>query len=118
VIESASEEQAMTDPTTSVLLDGVAATERALLDALEKHGIRRIDPQPGEPFDPHQHQAMLAVEGSGQPAGAATQVLQSGCRHRERLLRPAPVGVAGGGGASAAVPRSSQQANPDHGDHR
>src|SRR6267154_3426626 len=35
------------------LLAGGALTERALRDAFEKHGIERIQPAPGEPFDPH-----------------------------------------------------------------
>jgi hypothetical protein len=46
---------------------GVTATERALLDALRKHGVHRIDPALGEPFDPHRHQAMFELESSGVP---------------------------------------------------
>src|ERR1700737_4663226 len=37
------------------LLAGVALTERALRDAFMKHGIQKIQPAPGEPFDPHRH---------------------------------------------------------------
>lgn len=76
------------------LLEGVAATERALLAAFERHGIRRIEPQPGDRFDVNLHQAMFEIEGSGQPAGSIVQVLQTGYRMHDRLLRPALVGVA------------------------
>ena len=81
------------------LMAGLVATEKALLDAFEKHGILRIDPAPGEPFDPHRHQAMFEVENSGLPAGTVAQVLQPGYAQHERLLRPALVGVAADGTA-------------------
>jgi molecular chaperone GrpE len=78
----------------STLLAGIAATERGLLDTLEKHGVRRIDPVPGEPFDPHLHQAMFEVPAGEYPPGTVAQVLQPGYLHHDRLLRPALVGVA------------------------
>ncbi|OYD82427.1 nucleotide exchange factor GrpE [Azospirillum brasilense] len=81
------------------LMAGLVATEKALLDAFEKHGILRIDPGPGEPFDPHRHQAMFEVENSGLPVGTVAQVLQPGYAQHERLLRPALVGVARDGTA-------------------
>lgn len=92
-IDSVSEAQAK-DPSIRNLLDGIAATERVLFDALEKHGVRRIDPQPGEMFDPGQHEAMTMVEDSGYASGAVAQVLQPGYAQHGRLLRPALVGVA------------------------
>ena len=77
------------------LLAGVAATERELLAAFERHGIRRIEPR-GERFDHNFHQAMYEVENTGQPAGTIVEVLQPGYVMHERLLRPAMVGVAKG----------------------
>jgi molecular chaperone GrpE len=41
------------------LLTGVAASERALQDTFARHGIRQIQPSPGEAFDPNQHHAMF-----------------------------------------------------------
>jgi molecular chaperone GrpE len=79
------------------LLDGVAATERELLAALERHGVRRIDPK-GEKFDHNFHQAIFEAENSDQPAGTVVEVLQPGYVLHDRLLRPAMVGVAKGGG--------------------
>jgi molecular chaperone GrpE len=77
------------------LLAGVAATEREMLAAFDRHGLRRIDPQ-GERFDHNYHQAMFEVENTGQPAGTVVQVLQPGYVLHDRLLRPAMVGVAKG----------------------
>ena len=75
------------------LVDGIAATERQLQAALERHNITRIDPL-GEKFDSHWHQAMFEVPDSGKPGGTVVQVLQPGYRLHDRLLRPALVGVA------------------------
>jgi molecular chaperone GrpE len=76
------------------VMAGVAATERELLAALERHGVRKVEPQPGERFDPNFHEAMFEVEGTGRPAGTIVQVLQPGFVIHDRLLRPAMVGVA------------------------
>jgi molecular chaperone GrpE len=83
------------------LLEGVAATERELLAAFERHGIRRIDPK-GERFDHNFHQAIFETETSGEPAGTVVEVLQPGYVLHERLLRPAMVGVAKEGAKKAA----------------
>jgi len=94
-IGSVPEEKAA-DETVQQLLAGVAATERGLLEALEKHGIRRIDAL-GVPFDPSRHEAVFEVMDAKHPAGTVTEVLQPGYLHHDRLLRPAMVGVAKGG---------------------
>jgi len=83
------------DPRTRGLLDGVAATERELLAAFERHGLKRIDPK-GERFDHNFHQAIFEAERPGTPAGTIIEVLQPGYVLHDRLLRPAMVGVAKG----------------------
>ncbi|HEX3861914.1 MAG TPA: nucleotide exchange factor GrpE [Stellaceae bacterium] len=85
------------DPRTRSLLDGVAATERELLGAFERHGLKRIDPK-GERFDHNFHQAIFEAERPGAAAGTVIEVLQPGYVLHERLLRPAMVGVAKGSG--------------------
>ena len=85
-----------TDEALKTLADGVALTERELLAAFERHGIRRLEPGAGERFDPNFHQAMFEVPNTGQPAGTVVQVMQPGYLMHERLLRPALVGVAKG----------------------
>jgi molecular chaperone GrpE len=84
------------DTGLKTLLDGVELTEREFLKALEKHGVRRIDPK-GERFDPNLHQAMFEIEDKSQPAGTVVQVVQPGFTIGERVLRPAMVGVSKGG---------------------
>jgi molecular chaperone GrpE len=91
-IESVPGEDALNEQARQ-LLTGVEATERVLLDAFERNGIRRIDPL-GQPFDPNLHQAMFEVEEPGRPAGTVVQVLQPGYLYHDRLLRPAMVAVA------------------------
>jgi molecular chaperone GrpE len=88
-------ESQVRDEATRNLLAGVAATERALLAAFERHGIRRIDPR-GERFDHNFHQAIFEAENTGKPAGTVVEVLQPGYLLHDRLLRPAMVGVAKG----------------------
>src|SRR5713226_6540030 len=91
-------EAEVTDARTRSLLDGVAVTERELLAALERHGVRRIDPK-GERFDHNFHQAIFEAERPGTPAGTVIEVLQPGYMLHDRLLRPAMVGVAKSGAA-------------------
>src|SRR4051812_29248377 len=88
-----------TDPRARSLRDGVAATERELLAAFERHGLKRIDPK-GERFDHNFHQAIFEAERPDLPAGTIVEVLQPGYMLNDRLLRPAMVGVAKGGAAA------------------
>jgi molecular chaperone GrpE len=78
------------------LVEGVELTERELLKALEKNGVRQFTPQ-GEKFDPNVHQAMYEVPDASVPAGSIVQVVQPGYMIGERVLRPALVGVSKGG---------------------
>jgi len=78
------------------LIEGVEITERAMLAALERHGVRRLQPQ-GEKFDPNFHQAMFEVPNPDVPSGTVVQVVQTGYSIGDRVLRPAMVGVAKGG---------------------
>jgi molecular chaperone GrpE len=89
-------EAEIADQRTRSLLDGVAATERELLAAFERHGLRRIDPI-GERFDHNFHQAIFEAERPGAQPGTVVEVLQPGYVLHDRLLRPAMVGVAKGG---------------------
>lgn len=101
-LDSLPEAEAKDDRTRS-LLAGVAATERELLAAFERHGLKRIDPK-GERFDHNFHQAVFEVEAPDRPAGTVVEVLQPGYVVHDRLLRPAMVGVAKGGPPPAAEP--------------
>jgi molecular chaperone GrpE len=78
------------------LVEGVELTERELIKALEKNGVRQFTPQ-GEKFDPNVHQAMFEVPDASVPAGSIVQVVQPGYMIGERVLRPALVGISKGG---------------------
>jgi molecular chaperone GrpE len=89
--------RAKADEPTKVLLEGVELTERELMNVLEKHGVKRIEPL-GQKFDPNRHQAMYEIEDASVPAGTVIQVMQGGYLIGDRMLRPALVAVAKGGG--------------------
>jgi molecular chaperone GrpE len=78
------------DPAVKAVLDGVEATERQLLAALERYGVKPIDTSDGK-FDPNFHQAIAEVPGEGKPAGSIVNVVQAGYTIGDRLLRPAMV---------------------------
>jgi molecular chaperone GrpE len=88
-------------PGLKALIEGVELTERSLLNALEKNGVKRFDPA-GEKFDPNFQQAMYEVPDSSVPAGTVVQVVQAGYTLGERVLRPALVAVSKGGAKVAA----------------
>ena len=84
------------NPALKSFLDGVTMTERELINTLERHGIKRIDPK-GQIFNPHLHQAVMEAQNLEVPAGTVTQVYQLGYMIDDRVLRPAMVVVAKGG---------------------
>jgi molecular chaperone GrpE len=84
------------DPALKALVEGVALTEREFANVLERNGVKRIDPE-GEPFNPHQHQAMIEIEKPDMVPGTIVQVYAPGYILEDRVLRPAMVVVAKGG---------------------
>jgi molecular chaperone GrpE len=83
------------------LIEGVAMTERAMLAKMERHGVRKVEPQPGDVFDPHMHQAVAQIP-SDQPAGKIAAVMQTGFTISGRTLRAAMVAVSAGQGSDDA----------------
>lgn len=99
------------DPALKSFLEGVMLTERDLLNALERHGIKRLHPL-NEPFNPHLHQAMMEMPRSDVPEGTIVEVFQPGFTIEDRVLRPAMVAVAKGGPKLPAVPSDAGSAPP------
>lgn len=81
------------DPRLKALVTGIEATQREMEKVFAQHGISRIAAV-GLPLDPNQHQAMLEVPTAEAEPGTVVQEMQSGWMIRDRLLRPAMVGVA------------------------
>jgi molecular chaperone GrpE len=91
------EEQRKTaDANVVSLIEGMELTERALMTTLERHGVKKLEPE-GQKFDPNFHQAMFEVPNPDVPNNTVVQVVQAGYVIAERVLRPAMVGVAKGG---------------------
>jgi len=75
------------------LIAGIEATGREVDSAFQRHGIARIEAM-GEKLDPNLHQAMMEVPTDEAEPGTIVQEMQAGYRIKDRLLRPALVGVA------------------------
>jgi molecular chaperone GrpE len=88
------------------LIEGVELTERELLKALEKHGVKKFSPA-GEKFDPNVHQAMFELESADVPAGHVARVIQAGYMIGDRVLRPALVAI-----SKAAKAQTAANDNP------
>jgi len=80
------------DEKLSGLVAGIEATQRELEKVFSQHGITRIASM-GLPLDPNQHQAMMEVPSDEHEPGTIVQEMQSGYMIKDRLLRPAMVGV-------------------------
>lgn len=75
------------------LVAGIEATAREIDKVFGQHGITRIAAM-GLPLDPNQHQAMLEIPSHEHEPGTIVQEMQAGYMIKDRLLRPAMVGVA------------------------
>lgn len=84
------------------LIEGVEMTERSMLAAMERHGVKKLEPE-GQKFDPNFHQAMFEIPNTDVPNNTVLQVVQAGYVIGERMLRPAMVGVSKGGPKAAAT---------------
>ena len=105
------EARASADAGFKGLIDGVEITERSMLTALERHGVKKLDPMGGK-FDPNFHQAMFEVPNPEVPTGTVVQVVQAGYAIGERVLRPAMVGVAKGGPKAVEEPAAKAEPGP------
>jgi molecular chaperone GrpE len=85
-------EELRADERFKALVTGIEATSREIDSVFSRHGIARVDAM-GAQLDPNRHQAMLEVPSDDAP-GTIVQELQAGYTIKDRLLRPALVGVA------------------------
>jgi len=95
VIDSMEAAMAQPDQDATAWQEGMEATLRQLLSAFDRNALKAVNPEPGERFDPHTHQAISSIP-STQPEGSVAQVLQKGYTIAERVLRPALVMVSTG----------------------
>jgi molecular chaperone GrpE len=102
-LTSVTDEQKVTGgEALKTMTEGVDLTARDLVSVLSRHGVKRLDPK-SEKFDPNFHQAMFEAPDDSVPSGHVVQVVQSGWKIGERVLRPALVGVSKGAPKTAPV---------------
>jgi molecular chaperone GrpE len=76
----------------SSLLKGMQIVHDQWLNVLRQQQVQEIAPQPGDPFDPTRHEALMQAQ-SSHPPGSVVQTLQKGYSLHDRTLRPAQVSV-------------------------
>lgn len=86
-------EELRADEKSKRFIEGIEATQRELDKVFAQNGISRIAAM-GLPLDPNQHQAMMEIPTNDAEPGVVVQEMQAGYMLRDRLLRPAMVGVA------------------------
>ena len=108
------DEAALADVPDAVknVVEGVAMTEKALLSKMERHGVKKVDPQPGDTFDPHKHQAVAQIP-SEHGSGKIAAVMQTGFVIADRTLRAAMVAVSSGPAAGGSDPTGDSGGNVD-----
>jgi molecular chaperone GrpE len=107
-IDAAPREAVSSSPGLASLIEGLEMTERELIKVLERYQVKRFDPL-GEPFNPHLHEAMTKVDVPNVPADTVIQTIHAGYMIGDRILRPAAVIVAKGGGV-VEQPKSDSDA--------
>jgi molecular chaperone GrpE len=85
-------------------VEGVATIDRKLRALLESEGVREVVAEPGTPFDPRQHEAIVNVPGTGRAEGDIVEVVRRGYLLRDRVIRPALVAVAAAPDGDATAP--------------
>src|SRR5688572_664383 len=84
------QDPAKSDPAT--IIRGMQIIHDQWLNMLKQQQVQEIAPQPGEPFDPNRHEALMQ-QASELPEGSVVQTLQKGYALHDRTLRPAQVSV-------------------------
>ena len=92
--EMVPKEQFDSNPELKNLFDGLTMTEAQLNKVFTKNGLVKIDPPPGEKFNPNIHEALFQQPLSGDSLqGTVAAVTKIGYKLHTRTIRPALVGV-------------------------
>ena len=111
-LDSIGDEARGANESVESLVVGIEMTEREMLNAFERVGIKPIEAL-GQRYDHNLHEAMFDVDDATRPTGTVVEVLEGGYMLRERLLRPAKVGISKGGpGAVEATEPIDEDAPP------
>ncbi len=113
-LDSLGDDARSENETLKSLVVGVEMTEREMLNAFGRIGIKPIAAK-GKKFDHNFHEAMFEIEDKEKPSGTVIQEVQTGYMLNDRLLRPAKVGISKGG--ATARPDDAvkdDEPNPDN----
>jgi len=80
------------------IMGGVQVIRDELFKTLQTFGVSRIQPEPGDEFDPNVHEAMLRQHSDEVGPGCVVALLSIGYLLGERVVRPAKVSVSPGEG--------------------
>jgi len=91
-LKSAKKEGASAEELLEKLVEGIELTQKQLMTALDKNGVKKVDCS-GE-LNPNIHEAVMRVDSEDIESGHIVQVMQTGYTYKERTLRAAMVSVA------------------------
>jgi molecular chaperone GrpE len=81
------------NPSLNTLYEGISMTSVGLTKALQSNGVRGFCQEPGDPFDPSHHEALMEYADPTRVPGSVGIVMKKGYMLNDRVLRPAEVGV-------------------------
>ncbi len=77
----------------ATILKGMQIVHDQLMKVLAQHHVQEIAPEPGTPFDPSRHEAIMHQDDPKYKEPTVTKLLQKGYALHGRTLRPAQVAV-------------------------
>ena len=101
-MDSVDPETRQKDAAVEQIMVGLEMTAREVNNAFERYGIKVIEAM-GEKFDHNLHEALFEMDDASKPPGTVVQVVETGYVLKDRLLRPAKVGVSKGGAKETAA---------------
>jgi molecular chaperone GrpE len=87
------EQQQQMSPEFQSFYQGIELTKAGLIKALESNGVTAFCEEPGDVFDPEQHEALMEYPDPTATPGTVGRVIKKGYMLNARVLRPAEVAV-------------------------
>ena len=91
------------DERLKAMVTGIEMTGKELDNVFQRNGITKIEAM-GARLDPNKHQAMVELPHAEAEPGTVIQEMQAGYMIKDRLLRPALVGVSKAADARTIIP--------------
>ncbi len=99
------------------LLEGIRMVATQLKDTLRAHAAEPIEAE-GQPFDPNLHEAVSQVATADCPPMTVVQVVETGYRMHDRVVRPAKVIVSCAPSDPAPDSGPSSESDTENNDHQ